>query len=153
MSDYISGEELISFTNITALAAESEETLEANIIPRSKRILDSHCHRDFESMDEDSEDYEDIQLAQKLIAERLYIKDNQDVKMARTIIGKGGSEKKGDWNYSLGEDEPIVNKEIADILKDHVDWTKVKRPVTGKMSLKGDPSYDSQVNSNIQNQI
>jgi len=155
MADYITGAELVAFTNITSLAAAAPATLEANIILRTKLMIDQHCFKDFEDADESTDDYAKIQLAQKLMSERLWIKDNQDPKQARTILGKGGSETKGDWKYSIGEEEPIINKEIEGLLADLRDWSKAKtgRPVTGKMALKGDRYYDSKVNSNDQNTI
>ncbi len=156
MPEYISGAELIAFTNITSLAAADTDALEANIIPRGKLILDKHCFTEFTGMDEASDEYSEIRMAQYLICERLWIKDNQDVKSARAILGEGGSEKKGsDWSYKLGVDEPIINKEIEDLLEDHRDCSKAEanRPVTGKMALKGDRYYDSQVNSRDQDTI
>lgn len=156
MSEYISGAELIAYTNVTSLAAADATALEAKEILRGKIILDKHCFTEFTDMDETSDEYVEIQLAQKMICERIWIKDNQDAKSARLVLGKGGSEKKGsDWSYSIGENEPIINDEIANILADHRDWSKSKvgRPVTGKMALKGDPYYDTQVNSRDQNTI
>ena len=155
MPEYITGAELIAYTNITSLAAADATALENKIIARAKIIIDRHCFTEFTGIDEASDEYAEIQLAQNMICERLWIKDHQDVKQARGIIGKSGSEKKGDWSYSLGEDEPIINDEIATILQPHRDWSKSEagRPVTGKMALKGDSYYDSQVNSNDQDTI
>ena len=149
MADYITGAALVAFTNITSLAAADPAALETNIILRTKLMIDQHCFQDFEDADESTADYAKIQLAQKLMCERLWIKDNQDPKQARTILGKGGSETKGTWKYSIGEDEPIINDGISGYLASLRDWSKAKagRPVTGKMALKGDPHYDTQVNS------
>jgi len=154
MSGYITGAELISFTSITALQAELPATLEANVILRSKKMIDKWCFRDFDDVDEASEEYAEIQLAQKLLAERIYIRDNQDVKSARLIIGKGGSERKGsDWQYSLGELEELFTQEIMDLLEDHRDWSqeaaKKDKPKTGKILLKGDYLYESEINSGL----
>lgn len=154
MSEYITGAQLISFTNISAIKAESAESLEDNVIMRSKKIIDKWCFRDFEDVDENSEQYAEIQLAQKLLSERVYIRDHQDVKSARLIIGKGGSEKKGsDWSYNLGELEELFTQEIKDLLEDHRDWSqeaaKKSKPKTGKILLKGDYLYESEVNSGM----
>ena len=156
MSEYITGAELIAYTNVTSLAAADATALEAKEILRGKIMIDKHCFREFTDMDEGSDEYAEIQLAQKMICERIWIKDNQDAKSSRLILGKGGSEKKGsEWSYSIGENEPIINEEIERILADRIDWSKSKagRPVTGKMALKGDPYYDTQVNSRDQNTI
>ena len=155
-AEYITGEALIAFSNVTSLGATAPATLEANIILRGKKIIDKYCFTEFTDMDEASEEYAEIQLAQCLICERIFIKDNQDAKTSRLVVGKDGREEKGgDWKYTIGEDEPIINKEIADLLVDHRDWSlsKTGRPVTGKMALKGDPAYGTQVNSRDQNTI
>jgi len=150
MSKYITGVELIAFTNIDAIKAETAVSLEANVILRSKKIIDKHCFTDFDDVDTTTEDYAEIQLAQKLLAERVYIKNNQDVKSARLIIGKGGSEKKGsDWSYSLGEIEELLTDEIKELLEDHRDWTQEaaqkSKPATGKIILRGDRLYESEI--------
>lgn len=158
MSLYITGAELIAFTNVTSLAAASAVKLEANIIARAKLIIDKYCFRDFTDLDTGSDEYAEIQLAQKLLSERLWIKDNEDAKSARIVIGKGGSEKKGsDWSYSLGEAEEILTDEIKKILDPYRDWdseeAKRERPATGRVMLKGDQYYEQEVNSRNQNTI
>ena len=105
-------------------------------------------------IDESSDQYAEIQLAQKLLAERIYIRDNQDVKSARIIVGKGGSEKKGsDWSYSLGDLEEIFTQEIMDLLADYRDWSQETaqraKLKTGKILLKGDYLYESEINSGM----
>lgn len=150
MSLYITGTELKTFTSITALAAADATTLENNIILRTKKMIDKWCFKDFSDLDITTDEYKEIQLAQKLLSERLYIRDNQDVKSARIIIGKGGSEKKGnDWQYSLGEVEELMTDEIKDLLEDHRDWDSEKaykeKPKTGTLLLKGDLTYESEI--------
>jgi len=154
MSGYITGAELIAFTNIAALKLELPATLEANVILRSKKMIDKWCFQNFDDIDESSDQYAEIQLAQKLIAQRVYIRDNQDVQSARLIIGKGGSEKKGsDWSYSLGDLEELFTQEIMDLLEEHRDWSqetaKRAKPKTGKILLKGDLLYESEINSGL----
>ena len=154
MSDYITGAELIAFTNITALAATATATLEANIILRTKKMIDKWCFTQFDDADTTTDAYGEIQLAQKLLSERLYLQDNQDVKAARLIIGKGGSEKKGaDWSYSLGDIGELMTDEIKNLLEERRDWTKdaayKDKPKTGRILLKGDILYESEINSQL----
>ena len=150
MSLYITGSELKTFTSISALAAADATTLENNIILRTKKMIDKWCFREFDDLDITTDEYAEIQLAQKLLSERLYIKDNQDVKSARIIIGKGGSEKKGsDWQYSLGEVEELMTDEIRNLLEERRDWDSIKaykdKPKTGNILLKGDFNYESEI--------
>ena len=152
MSEYITGAELVAFTSIDSLAATDTTVLENNIILRTKKMIDKWCFTSFDDIDDSTDEYAEIQLAQKLLAERLFLKDNQDVKAARLIIGKGGSEKKGsDWSYNLGEIEELMNGEIMDLLEEHRDWTKEAaqktKPKTGSILLKGDSLYESEINS------
>jgi hypothetical protein len=154
MSDYITGAELKAFTNIDSLAAAVAATLEANLILRTKKIIDKWCFTQFDDADTTTDAYAEIQLAQKLLSERLYLRDNQDVKAARIIIGKGGSEKKGaDWSYSLGDIEELMTDEIKNLLEEHRDWTKdasyKDKPKTGRILLKGDVFYESEINSQL----
>lgn len=151
MNGYITGGELIAFTNITSLKAETAAILESNCILRAKKIIDVHCFTNFDTLGKTTEAYAEIQLAQKLLAERIYIRDNQDVKAARMIIGKGGSEKKGaDWSYSLGDIEELLTDEIRALLNNYRDWTQNSalnsKPRTGKILLEGDYLYDSEIN-------
>lgn len=147
MSGYITGTELIAFTNIDAIKAETAANLESNVILRAKKFIDKYCFIDFDDADTSTDFYAEIQLAQKLLAERIYIRNNQDVKSAHLIIGKGGSEKKGtDWSYSLGEIEELFTDEIRNLLDDKRDWTQEAalkdKPATGKILLRGDNLYE-----------
>jgi len=155
MADYISGSDLIAFTNIDSLAAADTDALEANIILRTKLMIDKHCFTDFEDADTGTDDYAKLQLAQKIMCERLWIKDGQDAKISRLAVGKGGSEKKTDWQYSLGESEEVINDEVAGYLEDLRDWSKSKsgRPVTGKIINQRNPIYASKINSRRQNSL
>lgn len=158
MSLYITGEDLQNFTNIDSLIAADPDALESNVVFRAKIIIDKHCFRNFEDMDTGSDEYALVQLAQKMIAERLWIQNNQDVRNARLIIGKGGSEKKGsDWSYNLGEAEEVMTEEIRNILVDLIDWdTEEARKAklkTGRIMLGGDRYYGQEVNSRDQNTL
>ena len=141
---YITASELKAFhMNLSSMQESGDKYLENNIIPRSKMVIDRYCFRNFDSVVKTSTMYKDVQLAQKILAGKLFLREEEAVKSAREAVGPGGGERRGDWSYNLSDDLGLIDDEVKEILTDYVDWGKGARkmPKTGRILLKGDQLY------------
>lgn len=148
---YITNVELKSFfPHLSELQSADTDYLDDNIIARTKLAIDRHCFVEFDDVDTTSDKYLDVQMAQKLLAGKLFLREQESVKTAKQAVGKG-SERRGDWTYSLGDIDDLFDDEINNILEKYRDWTQEdaqsRKLKTGTRLLEGDVLYETETNS------
>lgn len=148
---YISVTELKAFRpDIAEIQTADVTYLSGNVILRTKLAIDRYCFREFDTVDTASDMYLEVQLAQKILGIKLFLRERPEIIKARQQVGVTGGENKGDWSYNLAVVEELIDSDVKTIIDKHRDWTaedalKLKLK-TGRHLLEGDLIYEDEIN-------